>query len=192
MAKFCICCGTALAYGQLQPDEPERPYCTACGYVHYEPPRILIGCFITCGDRLLWIRRGIEPYKGLWTVPGGFMEKGEDPRDAAARELFEETGVAIDVEALQLYLAGSIRAINELHLIYRGSIGNECARPSSEADRVGFFAEAEAPWADFAFPEGESAIRQFYQDHAQGEYGTYMGKLSRTQHLMDRVQTRRG
>lgn len=188
-ARFCSQCGAPLERRVPAHDNMERLVCSRCDHVHYELPRVLVGCFVTCGQRLLWIRRAISPYKGLWTVPGGFLERGEDPREAAARELFEETGVSIDRDALQLYLMGSICAINEIHLVFRGRVQTEQACCTDEADAVGFFTEAEAPWGQFAYPAGVAALRQFYREHADGSYGVYMGKLSQEYHQLEPIRS---
>ena len=154
-------------------DQRTRSACTACGYVHYENPAVLVSCLITFGHKLLWIKRGTEPRKGYWTQPGGFMESGECPEAAAARELEEETGVKISPDELTLYAIGSLPDISEVYLVYRGCVSEDTVFATPEAEDLGFFSAAEAPWAEQAYPEVVDVLHHFYAEHAQARYGVY-------------------
>lgn len=98
-AKFCMTCGTALV---IRPTDNNhlRPVCPACGRVVYFDPKVAVSALLTEGRRVLLIQRGIEPQKGLWALPAGYIEQGEDPIDGAARETLEETGLVIEIVRL--------------------------------------------------------------------------------------------
>ncbi|MBN1964223.1 MAG: NUDIX hydrolase, partial [Anaerolineae bacterium] len=89
--NYCPRCGASLeqrmAFGQ------ERPVCPACGYVHFYDPKVAAAVFIEQDGRVLLIKRGVEPEKGRWALPAGFIDRGEDPRHTAVREVQEETGL---------------------------------------------------------------------------------------------------
>jgi ADP-ribose pyrophosphatase YjhB (NUDIX family) len=119
------------------------------------------------------MKRSTEPFKGNWTIPGGFMEEAEQPEAAAARELFEETQARIDKSSLELFAVGSLPMMNQVYLVYRGVLLDEQLGTSMEAEEVGLFGEDEAPWDAYAFPALEDVVRQFYADLKRNQYGVY-------------------
>src|SRR5881397_2951259 len=74
-----------------------RRVCTGCRAVHYADPKVAVGVAVFRDDRLLLVRRVMEPGRGRWALPGGYLDAGEDPRAAAAREAEEEAGVAVTI-----------------------------------------------------------------------------------------------
>lgn len=155
-----------------------RLRCSACGYVHYENPKILVSCLAWWGDKVLWMRRANEPYRGLWSIPCGFMERGETLAAAAARELCEETGVVIAPESLSLYVLGSLTWMNQVYVVFRAPLPSSFCTAGDEALEVGLFNEREAPWDRFAFPQSEAPTRQFYRELSMGKFGIYMGEYT--------------
>jgi len=98
-AKHCPLCGAALAPGRIE--GRERLRCTRCRYVLYENPAgAAAAVVVDAGDRVLLIRRALDPYKGSWALPAGYQEFDEDPRQTVVREVFEETGVQAEVVEL--------------------------------------------------------------------------------------------
>jgi ADP-ribose pyrophosphatase YjhB (NUDIX family) len=136
--------------------------------VHYQSPQILVSCLATFEDKLVWMRRGTEPQKGYWTMPGGFMEEGEQPEQAVARELLEETRAVILENSLELFAVGSLPEMNQVYLTYRGLLKTPYVDTSMEATEVGLFSEQTAPWREFAYPDLEEVVRHFYNDHRRG------------------------
>ena len=176
--KFCMQCGHALELTIPQGDNHPRLCCPACGYIHYQNPKILVSCIAHWQDRALWMRRARAPRQGLWSIPSGFMEQGETLSAAASRELFEETGVVIRPEALSLYIIGSITAISEVYVVFRGAMPSPDFRAGEEALEAGLFSEEDAPWREFAYPEVEGPTRRFYQELRSGQFGVYMGEYT--------------
>jgi ADP-ribose pyrophosphatase YjhB (NUDIX family) len=175
--KFCFDCGQPLALNTLGADR-SRLHCRACGYVHYENPKILVSCLASWGDKVLWMRRAQEPYRGLWSIPCGFMEQGETLAEAAARELFEETRVQLAPESLSLYVLGSLTWMSQVYVVFRAQLSSSDCSAGDEALEVGLFSEREAPWSSFAFPQSEAPTRQFYRELASGKFGMYMGEYT--------------
>ncbi len=93
--RFCPRCGQLLveqdAFGRL------RPVCVACGFVHFRDPKVAAAVLLSDNDRVLLIRRAVDPGRGLWALPAGFVEIGELPDEAAAREALEETGLHVEI-----------------------------------------------------------------------------------------------
>ncbi len=88
--KFCSVCGYTLIIEIPDGDNRERHVCGDCDTIHYVNPRIITGCLITCGEKVLLAKRAIEPRLGYWTLPAGFMENGETTEQGAVRESQEE------------------------------------------------------------------------------------------------------
>lgn len=97
--RFCPRCATALEPRPSTGPDPERLTCPACGWVHYGNPAPTVQAWIDRDGSYLALRRNEEPLKGEWNMPGGFVEAGESGPEAIAREVAEETGLAIEVVA---------------------------------------------------------------------------------------------
>src|SRR5574343_505168 len=92
-------CGSPASLLVPQGDSLPRHVCSECGYIHYDNPRLVVGCVAEWEGDILLCKRAIEPQKGFWTLPAGFMENGETTAQAAARETHEEAGAQIEVTA---------------------------------------------------------------------------------------------
>lgn len=138
-------------------DSRERLVCGDCGHVHYENPKIIVGAVVTSGDKYLLCRRAIEPRRGYWTMPAGFMEVGESPEEGAARESREEANVDIAIDALLgVY---SIAKIGQVHMIYRATLRVPGFSAGEESLEVREFSWEQIPWDDLAFPSVHWALR---------------------------------
>jgi len=101
-------------------DDHERHVCDSCGWIHYVNPKIVVGAVCTWKDKLLLCRRAIEPRRGYWTIPAGYMEENETTQEGAAREAREEACASIEVGALLgVY---NIPRISQVHMIYRAAL----------------------------------------------------------------------
>lgn len=136
----------------LTPEGDERPrrVCDRCGFIDYVNPKIVAGSVATAADgRILLCRRAIEPRRGFWTLPAGFMEEGESVEQAAAREAREEACAEIEIDGLLgVY---SVPRISQVQLFFRARLASDIA-PGPESLEVGLFDFNNAPWDDLAFP----------------------------------------
>lgn len=176
--KFCSHCGAPLRLAVPAGDDRERLCCTRCSFIHYQNPKILVACMMSWQDKLLWMRRAQPPFAGCWGAPMGFMEEGETPRMAAARELREETLVEVDPDSLSLYIVGSLVRMNQVHIVFRGTMPSAEFGVGDEASEVALFAEHEMPWEQFAYPEVEEQSRQYYRELRTGRFGAYLGEIT--------------
>jgi len=127
-------------YGKL------RPVCPSCGHIHFDDPKVAAAVVVERDGKVLLTRRVNDPQRGLWTVPGGFVDAGEDPRAAAARECEEETGLKVEVTELLDVIAGLEHARGASFVIfYRGRVIGGTLAANDDADSVGFFAKDELP-----------------------------------------------
>lgn len=179
-AAFCCWCGAATATGE----------CKRCGEPVSLGPKVLVACFVFQGERLLWMRRAAPPQTGFWAIPAGYLEVGESLAEAAARELREETGLALDPDCLSLYSLGSITQIDQVYIAFRASVGEVDCRPGAEALEVRFFSEQELPWAEVAFPSANYSIQMAYDDIRRGAHGLYLARHDRGE-LVDQFSAAR-
>jgi ADP-ribose pyrophosphatase YjhB (NUDIX family) len=140
-------------------DDRERLTCPDCGYVAYENPKVVAGAVVSVGGRILMCRRAIEPRKGYWTLPAGFLELHESPEDGARREAWEEACARISIDALLgVY---SIPRISQVQLIYRATLAEPGFSAGPESAEVRLFGWDEIPWSDLAFPSVRWALDDY-------------------------------
>ena len=131
-------------------EDRERLTCADCGYIAYENPKIVTGSVVSVDGRILLCRRAIEPRRGFWTIPAGYMELGETVEEAARREALEEACAEIALEGvLALY---SIARIGQVQVLFRASLATPGFAAGPESLEVQLFGWEEIPWADLAFP----------------------------------------
>jgi ADP-ribose pyrophosphatase YjhB (NUDIX family) len=147
--------------------------------VHYKNPLLVLGCVPEWENKILLCKRAIEPRRGFWTVPAGFMENGETMQAAAARECHEEALATVEVGSL-LAIVNVTRA-NQVHVMFRAKLLKPEFAPGPESLEVGLYAEAEVPWADLAFASGEYALRRYYEDRAAGREQHHFTELKSRQ-----------
>jgi ADP-ribose pyrophosphatase YjhB (NUDIX family) len=122
--------------------------------VHYRNPRIVAGCIATWRDRVLLCRRSIDPCRGLWTLPAGYVELGETLEEAAVREAQEEAGAI--VSGLRLFALYDLPHIGEVYALYLASLADPTWHAGPESIEVGLFHAGDIPWHALAF----STIRE--------------------------------
>lgn len=139
---------------------------------------IVVTTFVASDDRLLWVQRGIEPRKGTWAIPGGFMELNETLAEAAARELHEEAGILLPPEQLQLYMTGTITFINQVYIAFRARVDTDFCQPGPESQACGFFSRRDCPWGNVAYPQVNDSIEQAYADLESGRFDVWQAEMT--------------
>lgn len=174
--KFCPNCGAPLVLKIPAGDTLPRHVCEACSTVHYQNPKMVIGCIPEWGDRILLCKRAIEPRHGKWTLPAGFMENGETTAEAALRETLEEANAR--VELADIYSVFSVRHVNQVHIFYRARLLDLDFGPGTESLEVGLFQEDAVPWDEIAFRTVSTTLRHFYEDRRNGGFRVHSGEIS--------------
>jgi len=140
-------------------DNRTRQVCADCGFINYENPKIVVGAVCHWGDRLLLCRRAINPRKGHWTLPAGFLELHETVTAGAAREAWEEARAKIEIETLLAVY--TVPRISQVQLMYRARLVSDDISAGPESLEVGLFTFDAIPWDDLAFPSVRWALHQF-------------------------------
>lgn len=174
--KHCRECGTPVEYRIPDDDNRERATCPACTTIHYENPLNVVGTVPVWEDQVLLCRRNIEPRRGFWTLPAGFMELGETTAEGALRETIEEAGARI--ELLPLYTVLNVVPAGQVHFFYRARLLDTRFDPGPETIEVGLFRETELPWSEIAFRTVRMTLEHYFADRRHGHFGTHCGDIA--------------
>jgi ADP-ribose pyrophosphatase YjhB (NUDIX family) len=160
--RFCPVCAGRLESRQLKAGDPQRLVCSACGFVYYLDPKIAVGTIIRTDDnRIVLVRRAIEPGYGLWVFPGGYVDRGEEITAAARREAREESGLDIRLDGLiNLY---SYAGRTPIIVVYAATIvgGQLCA--DDECLEARLFEAGAIPWTELAFRSTTEALQDYFR-----------------------------
>jgi len=158
--RYCPRCGHALAERLLKSGDPARLVCDGCGFIFYLDPKIAVGTIIrVADDRLVLVRRAIEPGYGKWVFPGGYVDRGEALPAAALREAREESGLEIRLDGLvNVYsYAGRIPVV----IVYAATaVGGEL-QLDDESLEIAAVTPADIPWTELAFASTREALQDY-------------------------------
>lgn len=174
---YCSRCGQLTAFVIPEGDHLPRHVCRSCGIVHYENPRIVVGCVAEHEGLILICRRAIDPRHGFWTIPAGFMENGETLEAGAARECQEEALARVSIDSLLALI--NIPEAHQVHIFFRARMldGAFGAGPESLESRL--VTAEQIPWDEIAFPSTRYALERFLQDRADGNDRPHLITLAR-------------
>jgi 8-oxo-dGTP diphosphatase len=156
--RFCPLCSAPLGREAVAPDQREQAVCSACRFVFYLNPKVVAGAILEQDGRVLLTRRSINPGRGLWTFPGGFVDFGEAVTDAALRETLEETGLRAELTGLlNVYSYPGAPVI----IVYRARVTGGTLTSCDENDALEWMKVSEIPWDQLAFPSTRDALREW-------------------------------
>jgi ADP-ribose pyrophosphatase YjhB (NUDIX family) len=168
--RFCPCCGGALEQRVIKASEPERLVCVACGFIFYLDPKIAVGTIIRTdpstshgagagGNRLILVRRAIEPGYGKWVFPGGYVDRGEPLTIAAIREAREECGLDVRLDGLVNIYSYPGRA--PVIVVYAATALGGVLCGDEECLEAAEFDRASIPWNELAFRSTQEGLRDY-------------------------------
>lgn len=175
--NYCSTCGAPVSLKVPAGDTLPRHVCTACATIHYQNPKVVVGCIPEWEDRILLCKRAIEPRYGLWTLPAGFMENQETLQQGAARETLEEAEARVRVG--ELYTLFNLPHISQVYALFRSQLLDLDFGPGSESLEVVLMREDEIPWAELAFPVIHESLKLYFQDRAAGRFRLHCGDIER-------------
>ena len=163
--KFCTACGAPCEAKTPPDDDNVRSVCTGCGQVHYANPKMVVGCIPELDGKVLMCRRDIEPRRGLWTLPAGYLENGESVQDGAARETIEETRAGVQIIAP--YRLFNIAFVNQVYFMFRAALLSDDFGPTRESSEVCLMDESEIPWEEIAFKVIHQTLDHYFKDRKE-------------------------
>jgi len=171
--KHCRECGSPVIY-RLPDDGDTKPraVCQACQTIHYENPLNVVGTVPVwgkTGEFVLLCKRNIEPRKGKWTLPAGFMELDETTAQGAARETDEEAGARIELG--ELFTLMNVPRVGQVHLYYRARLLSDRFDPGPETQEARLFSEEQVPWDEIAFRTVRETLIRYFADRRTGRIG---------------------
>lgn len=179
--KFCSECGKTVIHRVPEGDNLPRFICEHCDTIHYQNPKLVVGCLPVWNEQILLCKRAIEPCYGLWTLPAGFMENQESLEEAALRESTEEANANLEIE--NIYSIISLPHINQIYVLYRAKLLDLDFYAGPESLDVQLFNEDEIPWEQLAFKTIESTLRHFFEDRKQGVFPVHNTVVSKRNRL---------
>ena len=159
--KHCSSCGQKVAKRIPDGDTRERWVCDHCDLVHYQNPKVVVGCIPERDGKILLCKRAIEPRYGYWTVPAGFMEIGETIAEGAARETLEEACAKVSIG--HLFASVDVPQAGQLHLFFTAELEGDFSAGDESLD-VALFGKDEIPWGEIAFRSGKFALEKYLED----------------------------
>lgn len=171
--NFCSDCGSPIIIEIPSGDNVPRHVCSACQMIHYRNPLIVVGCIPRWEDKILLCRRAIEPRKGYWTAPAGFMELDESLEQGAARETLEEACARVQIGSM--LAAVSVGRVNQVHIMFRAQLLDGQFAPGAESLDVRLFAPDDIPWDEIAFPSVKFSLEKLLADPGDGMHSHTIG-----------------
>ena len=158
--RFCPCCGGPLVRRLLKASEPARLVCTVCSFVFYLDPKIAVGTIIRSDhDRLVLVRRAIDPGFGKWVFPGGYVDRGETLMAAATREAREECGLDVRLDGLVNVYSYAGRA--PVIVVYAATAVGGTLCIDDECLETAEFAADSLPWDALAFRSTHDGLKDY-------------------------------
>lgn len=175
--NYCSQCGGGVNLGVPEGDHLPRHICNQCGEIHYQNPKVVVGCIPEYGEQLLFCKRAIEPRLGYWTLPAGFMENAETSAEGAARETLEEAGA--EVEIIDMFSMFNLPHINQIYILYRAKLHEPEFAAGTESLEVKLLDEQDVPWDEMAFPVITESLKLYFADREAGRFGFHSGDMIR-------------
>ncbi|MFP4092355.1 MAG: NUDIX hydrolase [Cyclobacteriaceae bacterium] len=173
--NYCSNCGSdQLNFEIPEGDNRARYFCRHCETIHYQNPKLVVGCLPVYEEKILICKRAIEPRYGLWNLPAGYLENGETVQEGALRETWEEARA--EVEIVKLHCIYNLPHVNQVYLHFLANMKKPVFSCGSESLEVKLVDEASIPWEDIAFSSSKFALKkyiEFKENYTGVHIGTY-------------------
>jgi len=174
LMNYCQHCSASLVLRTPEGDNRARYCCGSCNTIFYQNPKNVVGTLPVYKNKILLCKRAIEPRKGKWTLPAGFMENGESSLAGAIRETKEEAGAELIIKPDSLYTLFNLPTINQVYIFFRAELANLNFSAGVESEEVELYQEKEIPWSEIAFPVVKTTIKQYFEDTRSGHFPVRM------------------
>lgn len=183
--NFCSECGKTVIHRIPEGDNLPRFICEHCDTIHYQNPKLVVGCLPVWKEQILLCKRAIEPCYGLWTLPAGFMENQESLEEAALRESHEEANANLEIKGI--YSVISLPHINQIYVLYRAELLDLDYFAGPESLDVQLFNEEDIPWEQIAFKTIERTLKHYFIDRKQDAYPVHNSVISKRNRLGESI-----
>ncbi|MES2355300.1 MAG: NUDIX hydrolase [Pseudomonadota bacterium] len=173
--NFCSQCGEKVSFRIPPDDTVPRFVCDHCNTIHYQNPKMVVGCIPEWEDKILLCRRAIEPRYGLWTLPAGFLENGETAPAGAVRETLEEANARVELGELYTFI--SLPHISQVYVLFRAQLLDLSFSAGTESLEVKLFSEEDLPWDHLAFRTMQFTLEHYFRDRQAGKFGIHVGVI---------------
>ncbi|MXS84391.1 NUDIX domain-containing protein [Nitrosomonas sp. HPC101] len=177
--KFCSECGSKVILRIPEGDTLPRYICPDCHAIHYQNPKVIVGCIPEWENKILLCKRAIAPHRGKWTLPAGFMENNETLIQGATRETLEEANARVEIQ--ELYAIYSLPHISQVYLLFRAKLLDIDFSPGIESLEVRLFEEQQIPWNDIAFRVIHDPLKRYLKERHHGLLEPHMGIIDKHQ-----------
>jgi ADP-ribose pyrophosphatase YjhB (NUDIX family) len=173
--NYCSQCGAPVNLEIPTDDNRPRHVCASCDVIYYQNPKIVAGCLPIWENKVLLCKRAIEPRRGFWTLPAGYMELGETTSEAAIRETLEEANARVELRGL--FALFNLPHVSQVYMMYRSNLLDLDFSPGSESLEVELVKEEDIPWDDLAFTTIRHTLRFYFEDRQRGDYELRIGDI---------------
>ncbi|MEM0991992.1 MAG: NUDIX hydrolase, partial [Bacteroidota bacterium] len=170
------CGSNQLEYRIPKGDNRPRQVCSNCHMIHYSNPKIVAGCLPIWENQVLLCKRAIEPCRGLWNVPAGYLENGETAEEGAIREVWEEAEAKVDI--LGVLAVYSLPHVNQVYIHFLAKLQSLDFGVGVESLDTQLFLEKDVPWDTIAFTSSSFALKKYFKDRQNGLQQAHIGAYS--------------
>jgi ADP-ribose pyrophosphatase YjhB (NUDIX family) len=174
--NYCSHCGNKVSLKIPEGDTIPRFVCESCGRIHYQNPRMVVGCIPVWQNKILLCKRAIEPRYGKWTIPAGFLENNETVEQGAIRETIEESGA--DVSIVRLHSLYSLPHVNQVYAIFLADMNSENFKAGDETLECKLYEISDIPWDEIAFTAVHFSLKKYMENIAGAKGYTFLGQLT--------------
>jgi 8-oxo-dGTP diphosphatase len=157
--RYCPRCSGSLETRVVKPNEPQRLVCAACSFIFYQDPKVVAGTIFTLDNRIVLLKRAVEPALGKWVFPGGYVDRGESVQEAAIRETLEES--RLEVALISLLNVYSYSRSPNVIVVYTAEIVGGQLAAGDESLEAEIFAPEAIPWQELAFDSTRDALKDY-------------------------------
>lgn len=176
--NYCSHCGSSeIQFTVPEGDNRMRHVCGNCGRIHYSNPRVIVGCLPLWEGKIMIARRNIEPRKGLWNLPSGFLENGETVEQGALRELQEETMATGKI--VRPHAIYNLPQANQVYIHFVVALDSDHFELTSESSEIAFFAPNDVPFSDMAFSSSTFSIKRHIEYPDGPPNGIHIGTFKK-------------
>lgn len=158
--RFCPACGGPFQTRRIKENEPKRLICSQCEFILYQDPKLVACSIVELDKKIVLLKRAIDPQKGKWVIPGGYVDQGEKVESAALRETLEECGIKTRIKKL-LGVYSYTGRVAVVVVYVAGYVSGDLIA-DDESQEVKLCSVEEIPWDDLAFPSTLDALKDYY------------------------------